>query len=390
VAGLMLLGVGVWRWLETDPGRVFFRADSLLKASRFAEADAACKQLAGLRAPNEVDRFLRAEVQIGLDQLEPALSELALIPDNHPLAPLARLRAGQIEVRLGRPRLAEIALLASLKLLPRGVQPRKELVYIYNIQHRQAELDAQLASLLDLDVLDFQTILHWTKTRHTVWNAEGDLGALEKYVSADPADRWSRLALADAFRRLDRLDRAEAVLEPLLSTDPEARAQRVHLLIARGDFASAETLLVDGPSDHPALAQFRGQLALRRRDGAASVHHFRIAHRADPFDHVTLVGLGTALRMIGRASEAQPYLELARRHEDVWALVARAATAEGERDPNLPHQLGVACAAIGRPQEARAWLKLAIKANPLDELSQQTLFDLEHGAKPCRAREDCP
>jgi tetratricopeptide (TPR) repeat protein len=380
MAGLILAGLGVWRWLETDPGRVFLRADSLMKAGRYAQADAACEQLARLRVPTAVDRFLRAEVKIGLNQLDAASSELALIDADHPIAPLARLRTGQIEVRQGRPRLAEVAFLASLELLPRGVQPRKELVYIYNIQHRQGELDAQLASLLDLDALDFPTILHWTKTRHTVWNPAGDLAALEKFVAADPADRWSRLALVEALRRLDRLDQAEAVLAVLPAADPEARAQRVHLLLARGDFTSAESLLADGPLDHPELARLRGQLALRRREGPTAVRHFRIAHRADPLDHMTLSGLGTALRMVGQAEEARPYLEAARRHEDVWALVARAATAEGERNPKLPHQLGMACAAIGRVQEARAWLKLAIERDPLDTLSQQTLFDLEHGA----------
>ena len=329
--------------------------------------------------PNAIDRFLHAEVKVGLNRLDEASYDLAFIPDDHPLAPLARLRTGQVEVRQGRAALAEAALQASLKLLPRGVQPRKELVYIYNIQHRQAELDAQLAGLLDLDALDFQTILHWTKTRHTVWNPAGDLAALEKFVAADPTDRWSRLALVEALRRLDRLDQAEAVLAVLPADDADARAQRVQLLMARGDFGSAESQLANGPIDHPELARLRGQLALRRRDGAAAVRHFRIAHRASPLDHMTLLGLGTALRMVGRIEEARPYLEAARRHEDVWALVARAATIEGEHDPKLPRQLGMACAAIGRVHEARAWLKVAIERDPLDTLSQQALFDLEHG-----------
>jgi tetratricopeptide (TPR) repeat protein len=357
-----------------------------MKSRHYVQADVACEQLARLRTPVAVDRFLRAEVKIGLNQLDAALLELSMIPDDHPIAPLARLRAGQIEIRKSRPRLAEIAFLASLALLPRGVQPRKELVYIYNIQHRQAELDTQLADLLDLDALDFQTILHWTKTRHTVWNPEGDLAALEKFVAADPADRWSRLALEEGLRRLDRLDQAEAVLAALPATDSDAGAQRVHLLMARTDFSSAESLLADGPPDHPELARLRGQLALRRRDGQSAVYHFRLAHRADPLDHVTLSGLGTALRMVGRTEEALPYLEAARRYESVWALVARAATAEGELDPKLPGQLGRACAAIGRVQEARAWLKLAIQKDPLDELSQQTLFDLEHGARSRSAK----
>ena len=67
-----------------------------------------------LRPPNGIDRFLHAEVKIGLNRLDAAVRDLAQIPDDHPLAPLARLRTGQIEVRQGRPRLAEVAFLASL------------------------------------------------------------------------------------------------------------------------------------------------------------------------------------------------------------------------------------------------------------------------------------
>ncbi len=90
--------------------------------------------------------------------------------------------------------------------------------------------------------------------------------------------------------------------------------------------------------------------------------------------------MGTALGLIGRPEAARPYQDAARRHDDIWKLVSRAATTEGERDPKLPHQLGMACAAIGRNQEARAWLRLAIARDPLDAESQHTLFELEHGA----------
>ena len=158
------------------------------------------------------------------------------------------------------------------------------------------------------------------------------------------------------------------------------RTKRVLIAMDRGDFAGAESLLADGPDDNPQLARLRGQLALRRRDGAAALEQFRIALAADPIDRVALSGLGTALGMLGRTALARPYLEAARRHDDLWKLVARAATAEGEHDPKLPGQLGIACAAVGRDQEARAWLRLAISRDPLDAESQQTLFALEHGA----------
>jgi predicted Zn-dependent protease len=377
---LVALGLGLagWNALDRDPNLVFARADRAFKDGRYVDADIVLGRLARLRQPTPVDRLLRAEVAIARDRPEQALTELAAIPDPHPLAPLARLRTGQIEIRRGRTRPAEAAFLASLKLVPRAVQPRKELVYIYNVQHRQAELDAMLADLLDLDALDFQYILHWTKTRNTVWNPRGDLPALERFVAADPADRWSRLALAEAMRRLDRLDDAERVLATVPLSDARARTERVLIAIGRGEIAAAEALLAASPEDDPRLAVLRGQLALRRHDGAAAARNFRTAVAADPLDRAALFGLGTALGMIGQPDVAKPCLDAAARHDALGMLVSRAATTEGERDPGLPRQLGMACAAVGRNHEARAWLKLAIQRNPLDTECQQTLFELEH------------
>ncbi len=392
IVALFLLGAVlsllVRRNWDADPDRVFQRADIAFKAGRFAEADTALRRLERLRPATDLDRFLRAEVDAALERPEDALAGFAAIPDDHPLAPLARLRTGQIQIRRGLTRPAEAAFLASLKLLPRGVQPRKELVFIYNIQHRQADLDAVLGELLDLDALDFQYVLHWTKTRNTVWNPNGDLPSLEKFVAADPEDRNSRLALVEAYRRLDRLDDAERVLSPMPKSDPGARTKRVLLAIDRGNLAAAESQLAEGTDDDPQLARLRGQLALRRRDGAAAVGHFRIALAADPIDRQALAGMGTALGLIGRPEAARPYQDAARRHDDLWKLVSRAATTEGERDPKLPHELGMACAAIGRNQEARAWLRLAIGRDPLDAESQQTLFKLEHGPPPRAAGKD--
>lgn len=389
LVGLVLaVVVAARRRLDDDPNRLFMRCDAAFKAGRHAEADAALARLERLRAPTPVDRLLRAEVAEALEQPDRALAELEAIPDDHAVAPLARLRAGQIEIRRGRTRPAEAAFKASIRLMPRGVPPRKELVYIYNIQHRQAELDAMLAELMDLDALDFAYILHWTKTRNTVWNPHGDLAALERFVAADEQDRWSRLALAEALVRLDRLDEAERTLAPLPETDPEAQAQRVHLAMDRGEFAAAESLLAGGPPDHPGLARLRGQLALRRRQGETAARQFRVAVDADPTDRLALQGLGTALQMLGRPEAARPYLEAAHRHDALWALVARAATTEGEQDPRLPHQLGMACAAIGRNLEARAWLRLALRRDPTDSEGQKALFQLEHAPRRPSAAEE--
>jgi predicted Zn-dependent protease len=384
VLALALAGAAVRQWYQADPDAIFSSAEKAYHSGRYVEAGAGLERLERLRPPTYPDHYLRAQVDVALKRDQDALIELGAIPDDYPLAPLARLRAGQTEIRRGRTRPAEAAFLAALKLLPRAVQPHKELVYIYNIQHRQAELDDQLIALLDLNILDFQYVLHWTKTRNTIWNPKGDLPALEKFVAADPQDRWSRLALVEALRRLNRLDEAERVLAVLSPSDPGARTKRVLIAMDRGDFAAAESLLAEGRDDDPLLAPLRGQLALRRRDGPAAVRYYRIALAADPIDRAALSGLGTALCLVGQVGAAQPYLEAAGRHDDLWRLVARAATADGERDPKLPRQLGMACAAAHRYQEARAWLMLAIQRDPLDAESQRTLFDLAHDA-PARS-----
>jgi predicted Zn-dependent protease len=369
----------IWRANRADPNAIFRVAEQAYRSGRYIEAKAALKRLALQRPPTAGDGYLRAMVAVGLGRDQDALVELAGIPDDHPLAPLAQLRRGQAEIRLGRARPAESAFLAAIQLLPRAVQPHKELVYIYNIQHRQAELDGQLGALLELNVLDFQLVLHWTKTRNTVWNPSGDLPSLEKFVAADPADRWSRLALVAALRRLNRLDEAERALAALPHADADVRACRIQIAMDRGDFAAAESALVDGPKDNAELARLGGQLALQRRDGRLALEHFRVALDAEPTDRVALAGMATALRLVGQPDAAQPFLESAARHDQLWQLVARAATTEGERDPKIPHQLGLACAAAGRQKEARAWLRLAIQRDPLDAVGQQVLFELEHG-----------
>jgi predicted Zn-dependent protease len=390
LAGLVLVMTLAVRWrLNADPNRAFLTADAAFKAGRLAEADAVLRRLERLRTPTPVDRLLRGEVAQALNDTDRSLSELAAVPDDHPVAPLARLRAGQIAIRLGRTHAAETAFRASLRLFPSGIQPRKELAYIYKIQHRQAELDAILIEVMELSALDFAYILHWTQSRNTVWDPNADLPALEKCVAADPEDRWSRLALAEALRRLDRPDEADRVLAPLPASDPDARVERVLLAMVRDDCAASESLLADGPADHPGLARLRGQLALHRRDGEAAARQFRIAVAADPTDRLALQGLATALGMLGRDADARSYLEAARRHDALWALVARASTTEGENDPRLPHRLGMACAAIGRNVEARAWLKLAVRRDPGDSDGQRALFQLEHGP-PTRSAGDGP
>ncbi len=379
-----VLGWGVWWHRAHDPALLFEQADACYKSRRFDEAWGVLERLERLRPPTPVDRFLRAAVLLGSNRTDEGLRELAAVPDDHPYAPLARLTTGQAEIRRFRARYAEEAFLRSLELFPRGVQPRKELVYIYNIQHRQAELDVQLTALLDQDALGFDQVLHWTKTRNTTWNAAGDLEALEKMVAADAGDRMSRLALAEALLRLSRWGEADAVLAPLAESDALARVLRIESLMEQGDLAGAERLLDQAPLAGSKLSRLAGALALKRRDFAAAIRRYRAAYEAEPIDRATLYGLGTALKLSGRERESQPFLAAASRHDALSDLVSRASLhgKGNEKNAELQRKLGLACLAVGRSREARAWFTLAIRLDPADAESQRALFDLKRSGQP--------
>lgn len=380
--GLLLLGAAalvVWRSRpRPDPTTILERALAESRAGRPAVAEAALDRLARWRAPTSTDRMVRAEVAEAMGRDGEALGELAAVPEGDPAGPMARLRAGRIEVRRGRLRAAEGLFLAALAGAPDAAEPRRELAYLYALQHRLADLDAQLGAISDRGRLDEKMLVFWSRVHSGIWDAARDMEALERAVAADPDDRRSRLVLAEAHLRANRPDAAEQALAPLPESDADARALRVGIALARGDGAKAESLLSGGPDDHPALARLRGTQALARRDFSGAARHFRSALAADRNDRETLFGLGTALRLLGETAEAEPLLQAARRHDHLGTLVEKIVNKAALDDPTIRRRLGEACAGAGRVGEARAWFRAAIARDPFDEASQRALYRLDH------------
>src|SRR5262249_1589618 len=152
--------------------------------------------------------FLRGELAAIRDQLEQASADLSRVPDDHNLAPEARLIAGQIERRRGRLRLAEAAFLAAVRLDPSLVQAHRELISIYGIQLRRREINSEFVALQKLRNLTFDDTFHWTSLRNNAWDPVMVAEELTRSVAADSLDRWSRLALGEIQRRMASLDEA--------------------------------------------------------------------------------------------------------------------------------------------------------------------------------------
>jgi tetratricopeptide (TPR) repeat protein len=387
-AALALFGVAGVAWAchfldrsAPDIDAVWAQAEADFMAGRLEHVETALTRLSRLRSPSPLDHMLRAQYAAARNKPDQALADLELVPDDHFMAAQARLLAGQIELRRNRVRLAETFFQAALAINPKVVQARRELIFIYGMQQRRRESSAQFLALSGLAPLSSESVFHWCLFRNNTWEPGEAIATLNRYVSADPLDRWSRLALAENERRMGQNDAAESVLACLGPDDSAAVAVRARIAIDRQEENRAEQLLEKAENNHPALALLRGRLALSKRNAQDAWRHFRIAFHADPDDHETVVGLVRALELAGQSEAAGPFRELARKLEQLSTLVDRAATSGARKDPALLRELGAACAALHRDPEARAWYELAVTIDPLNAEAQRAIHRLRESER---------
>jgi tetratricopeptide (TPR) repeat protein len=373
-------GLRAVRLETTNPDDIWKHAEADLENGSLGAVDRALEQLSRLRKPTPLDWFLRGQLAVARHHADEAIDFLSRVPDGHRAAPRARLLAGQTELRRSRARHAEEWLIAATRLDPRLVQAHRELIYIYSTLLRRAELNAEFIELSRLSNLTFDNAFHWCLLRCYSWEPPKMVGPLERYIEADPFDRWSRLALAENYRRMGRSEDALAALSGLPRSQPEVIDLLARIELDRQDVEKAERLVATGPVDDPLLAQLRGRLALARGDAISALGHFRIALADDPLARETLFGLTAALELSGNPKAAEPYRQAAANLDRLNSLVQRAAALKEhkQKDANLMRQFGAACADLELNEVSRAWYKLAISADPLDSESQQALYRLTH------------
>jgi tetratricopeptide (TPR) repeat protein len=379
VAGAIALAVTitVWFWRDAQPDRRVKQAAAAFQAGHWDRAEAL---LARLRDPPVDAWVLRAQVAIARERTDAALEALARVPDEHPMAPWARLRQGQLELRRQRLPRAEAAFLRTLALDSRVDQARRELVYIYGMQLRRHDLDVQFRALAERGPLSRSEVMTWGLARIINWEPHEVASDLRRFVAADPTDRWSRLALVESLRQQGLFDEAEAALDPLPATDVGARALHARIALERGDRRAAATWLAEGPADHPALALLRGRLALSSRDLPGAIRHFRATLAAEPHQRDAWFGLGRALKLADQAAAARAAQDAALAQDALDNRLQSLALQPGGDDSTTYRGLGGLCEAAHRLPEARAWYQLAIARDPLDLQAQQALFRLGRAA----------
>jgi tetratricopeptide (TPR) repeat protein len=369
--------------LRPGPDEMLRRADEAFRSGENQKALELLDRLEKSRKPQSLDRLLRGRVELALGHLELARDEVSRISDDDPIGPLARLLEGQVNVKCGSLRLAETAFLRAVRIQPRFPQAHRELTFIYSLQHRIPELDRELEALADLGELTPTYLLHWTKLKNANWNASKDLDELMRVVAADSSDRWSRLALADAYRHLGDFERAASVLEGFQPDDLDSIALQTRIAMEQGELEQAKGLLAGVDEGTPEVSLVRGELLSLLGESEPACAAFAIAVREFPGSRRAAAGLGRALTQLGREADAKPWLERVDRMDALGLLVAQATALERASDPEIRVKIGLACRDLGRVPEAKAWLQAAIALDPLHREAQASLAVLEHarGAK---------
>ena len=111
------------------------------------------------------------------------------------------------------------------------------------------------------------------------------------------------------------------------------------------------------------------------------MRQFRIAYAVEPDDNETLSGLRVAYFLTGNEAEAKFFREAAQNLGRLNSLLQRGHAEGAGNDLNLLRDFGITCAALDRKSEARAWLGLAIAANPLDTEAQKALARLDAASR---------
>jgi tetratricopeptide (TPR) repeat protein len=384
VVSLVLVAVGgsAFRllWKGNSPKQpqrldLLYAAWKEFNAKSYDRASALLDRRAKEHEPTALDRMLRARIAESRGRLVEALDHLRLIPDSDPIASNAWLKVGQIELARHNARGAEAALLRSVALSADQIQAYRELAYLYAVQRRREDCDAQFRALAKRVHFDYVLAFAWCQNYCRLWDPKEARTALSGFVEYDPDDRPSRLALATTLRLTGQLDQAEEALRRLPDSDQDARALRVELLLDRGEIDAARALLDDGRSDHARLNAIRGRMALAAKDAASAVDYFRAALRQSPEDIDSIRGLGVALRLQGdpRATEL---IEAARRYEN-YSFALQNSSASIYTDPKLYYKLGGHCESLHCTMEARVWYELSVKRDPLDEQAREALSRLD-------------
>jgi tetratricopeptide (TPR) repeat protein len=382
-----LVGLNSWLAWESRPVPDLRAIAQLMSRESYGEAEKALRQHVR-RSPHHGEaRMMLARVLAARNDLAGSAAELHQVPFWWPSKPEALFREGQMQMALGRARLAEDAwrvCIANDPLHP--TSPRfftravHELIELYKWEDRRD--DAR--HLIWLAIQQVDASAHESLLILSVWiellrsDPEPAVAKLGRFVAADAADWEARLALARAQMAVGNADEATRNVEICLKARPgDSRAWREWLVILskRGNDAeltSAITQLPESAQADPEIWMIRASARERTGDWAGAADAYRQSIRLRPWSDEAHYKLAIVEDRLGERAAADEHRKRHRDLRDARDQLRQAYDAYLDANQNasltlradlrsIYERLATSCTAVGLTREAEGWRRLSTK-----------------------------
>ncbi len=301
------------------------------------------------------------------------------VPDHPPQeAATARFLEGTLFLNAYRARQAEAAFRKAVELNPDYLQPHERLAMLHNMQLRASEMRRELEAI--------RRFRPWTLDElygfiFVTGIKEHIIERVEKFVEADPDDRYSHLALARYLLLDDRPAEAARVVQSVCAQNPgdgvlwaclaEARLGQFELAEAREALSRAAV----GPNADVSVWRAHGFYSMAVGDWRQAAACLRRAVTLAPDDRTAVYKLGMALERLAEKSAARRQF----RHAELLLELHTAMLPIVDRNRTRPEivaidaviQAGTLLMELDRNGDAVFFFEKALALNPNSTAAQQ-------------------
>ncbi len=398
LAGLTLAlvggGLGWFAWELSRQPASFDDAIALADAGRLDEAVARIRGYVSNHPEDSTANLLLAQMLLKKPVPPPATGErrpstLAqdaldcldrVRPTNPAMAATFHLCRGLALDRLARLDEAESAWLEAIKADPRTPEAGWNLLHLYYLQGREAEARDLALRLYQVepDAHDrVLLLLELVRTDARPPAAGSVIKLLEPVCREHPADQHSGLALGLAQVRAGQINQGIGELRRVVQSHPESVEAWDGLLLGldeSGQIDAMEEEFGRAPpdvADSPRMLKHRAKIAQDRKRWKEAVNFYRRAQAVEPYNRVVEYRLSRALRHVAETGEADRIEGRLRSRDlaiqEVRPLFDQATSMAGlGTSPRLElfQNMAQVRERMQLPDEALAWHKLALEADP--------------------------
>jgi tetratricopeptide (TPR) repeat protein len=377
-----LLALAMWRLSNPLPSLEEVRrwADT----RQWSRADTAMGRLVARRPHDAEVLLMAARVAAGRGDLERCWSILNRVPERSPLKPEALTREAQAAQSLHHARRAEAAWSKLLELTESRPElatfrltAQAELVSLFSLERRVAEAQAVLWQMYPDHSERWRLLIGLARIKAHGAPSQEAMQILQQIVLQDPDDFNARRALAICSAETLQWERAIELITSgpeLERGDDQSREILLECYLRQQQWDAMDALIaeLDLKSAGPKTLRLCSERYENAGQWDKAESYYRRALESDDWDHTTHYRLGQLLQRRGQTEYAQQHMAKfhdLKKHRDALAdFVAKypqsAPEAWSAPEPATCLEISGNCAALGRLDEARAWLREALRQEP--------------------------